>query len=61
MTTSKLIREAKSLDLHGAQPGAAVIVNRVIKALEEERALRLRLQRELAAHKRGPVREAVEE
>lgn len=55
MTTSKLIREAKNLDLHGAQPGAAAIVNRVVKALEEERELRLRLQRELNAIKRQPT------
>lgn len=58
MTTSKLIREAKALNLNGAQPGAAVIVNRVIKALEEERDLRLRLQRELNDLKRA---QAVEE
>ena len=60
-TTSSLIREAKKLDLNGAQPGAAAVVNRLVKRLEEERALRLRLQRELTALKRGPVREAVEE
>lgn len=46
------IRAAKGLDLAGAQPGASAVVNRVVKTLEEEHALRLNLQREANAARR---------
>lgn len=46
MSTTRTIRQAKALNLNGAQPGTAAIVAKLIKAVEEERALRLRLQRE---------------
>lgn len=46
MSTTSLIRKAKTLNLNGAQPGASATVAKVIKTLEEERTLRLALQRE---------------
>ncbi|WIC89139.1 hypothetical protein SEA_OTTAWA_93 [Arthrobacter phage Ottawa] len=52
MSITATIREARNLDLHGARPGAAAVVNRTAKKLEEEHALRLNLQREANAARR---------
>lgn len=49
MSIAATIRTTKQLDLAGAKPGTGAAINRAIKALEEEHALRMNLQREANA------------
>jgi hypothetical protein len=51
-TVTALIRAARKLDFHGALPGTAKVVHDVVNALENERALRIRLQHELNAERK---------